>query len=152
VLLRELRDILQNLKKTKITNEFLGNLYGTSSQNISKRISNNSEATIKEAEIAQQALNVNIIFKANDPKNKVIKNSLIKQNDTTLLKRYENIGKRLDLIQDKNNIADSKMAKLLRISEEEFLEIKCGEMEIDTEILFKIKQNFEVSIDWLLWG
>ncbi|MBE7084251.1 MAG: helix-turn-helix transcriptional regulator [Clostridiales bacterium] len=152
MLLRELRDILQNLKKTKITNEFLGNLYGTSSQNISKRISNNSEATIKEAEIAQQALNVNIIFKANDPKNKVIKNSLIKQNDTTLLKRYENIGKRLDLIQDKNNIADSKMAKLLRISEEEFLEIKCGEMEIDTEILFKIKQNFEVSIDWLLWG
>lgn len=152
MLLRELRDTLQNLKKTKITNELLGSLFGTSSQNISKRINGNSEATVKEVETAQKELNVNIIYRADNKENQVIKNSLAKQNDTSLLEKYETIGERLDLIQDKNNISDSKMSKLLRISEEEYLEIKCGDLEIDTETLFKIKQNFEISIDWLLWG
>ena len=152
MLLRELRDTLQNLKKTKITNEILGSLFGTSSQNISKRINGNSEATVKEVETAQKELNVNIIYRADNKENQVIKNTLTKQKDTSLLEKYETIGERLDLIQDKNNISDSKMAKLLRISEEEYLEIKCGDLEIDTETLFKIKQNFEISIDWLLWG
>ena len=48
MLLRELRDNLQNLTKHKITNEYFANLFGTSPQNISKRIKNNSEATVRE--------------------------------------------------------------------------------------------------------
>ena len=47
----ELKDRLQILTPYKITNEYLGQLTGTTSQNISKKVKNKSEVTVKELEI-----------------------------------------------------------------------------------------------------
>lgn len=151
--LPELLSDLQKFTKEEISQTALGIAMGNlKRQTIYTRLNNNSEVTVTELLNAQKNFNVEIYTRTDDPDKNITKNSLIKQNDTSLLEKYETIGERLDLIQDKNNISDSKMSKLLRISEEEYLEIKCGDLEIDTETLFKIKQNFEISIDWLLWG
>lgn len=49
----ELKDRLQILTPYKVTNEYLGQLTGTTSQNISKKVKNKSEVTVKELEIFQ---------------------------------------------------------------------------------------------------
>ena len=50
----ELKDRLQNLTPKKVTNEYLGNLTGTTSQNISKKVKNKSEVTVKELALIEK--------------------------------------------------------------------------------------------------
>lgn len=151
MLLRGLRDNLQNLTKRKITNEYLGNLFGTTSQNISKRINQDSKVTVEELEIVQNDLGV-FIYQRIDESNKFIKNTLERQNDKTVASRVEGFGIRLTEIQDKHEYLDKDMAKLLKISEMDYIHLKCGDFPPDIEVVNKIKQYFEVSIDWLLYG
>lgn len=53
----ELKYRLQILTPYKVTNEYLGQLTGTTSQNISKKVKNKSEVTVKELEIFQNMFN-----------------------------------------------------------------------------------------------
>lgn len=152
MLLREFRDTLQNLTKRKITNEYLGNLYGTSPQNISKRIKNNSEVTISEIEIAQADCGVIIYSRLDDKNFSIINNTLERQNDVTIPQKVQLFGHRLAEIQDKHEYLDKDMAKLLHISEEEYIDIKLGDDKPDYKILIRLKQLFKISLDWLLFG
>ncbi len=152
MLLREFRDNLQNLTRRKITNEYLGSLFGTSSQNISKRIKNDSEVTVSEVEIAQADCGVVILSRSDDKNLNIISNTLERQNDTTIPQKVERFGHRLSELQDKHEYLDKDMAKLLRISEEEYIDLKCGDIELEFSMLVRLKQCFKVSIDWLLFG
>ena len=78
--------------------------------------------------------------------------TLYRHFDETIEEKLECIGDRLADIQDKNNFTDSKMAVLLDITEDYYLDIKNGKKKPDFEFLYAIKQNFKISIDWLLFG
>lgn len=79
-------------------------------------------------------------------------NSLNRQNDETVFDRASQLGKRLSEIQDKHNFLDSEMAKLLKISEKDYMKIKLGKLQPDLDVLNEIKRNFVVDIDWLIYG
>lgn len=79
-------------------------------------------------------------------------NTLERQNDTTVKERVSHLGERLGELQDKHEYLDKDMAKLLSISEEEYIDLKLDDKEPDFKILVRLKQCFKVSIDWLLFG
>ena len=64
----------------------------------------------------------------------------------------ESFGKRLSALQAKHNLLDREMAKLLDISERHYISVVTGKKEADISILNRIKQNFSVTIDYLLYG
>lgn len=53
--------------------------------------------------------------------------------------------------QEENNISDRNMAKKLGIFEYEYIDLKHGEIEPTFKILNRLKQSFNVSIDWLFF-
>ena len=79
-------------------------------------------------------------------------NTLERQNDTTVKERVSHFGERLGELQDKHEYLDKDMAKLLKISEEDYIDLKLGDIEPDLEVLNRLKQCFKVSIDYLLYG
>ena len=79
-------------------------------------------------------------------------NTLERQNDTTVKERVSHFGERLGELQDKHEYLDKDMAKLLKISEEDYIDLKLGDIEPELEVLNRLKQCFKVSIDYLLYG
>ena len=75
-----------------------------------------------------------------------------RQNDTTVKERVSHFGERLGDLQDQHEYLDKDMAKLLKISEEDYIDLKLGDTEPDLAILNRLKQCFKVSIDYLLYG
>lgn len=75
-----------------------------------------------------------------------------RQNDTTVKERLSHFGERLGDLQDQHEYLDKDMAKLLKISEEDYIDLKLGDIEPDLAILNRLKQCFKVSIDYLLYG
>ena len=79
-------------------------------------------------------------------------NSCARQNDETVFEKSESFGKRLSDIQEKYNFLDREMAKLLNITERHYVSIITGRKEPDIRIFNRIRQNFNVTIDYLLYG
>lgn len=75
-----------------------------------------------------------------------------RQNDTTVDEKSSQFGTRLAELQDKHNFLDREMAQLLKISEKDYIKLVVGEKQPDINILNRIKQNFKISIDYLLYG
>lgn len=152
MLLKDLRDTLQNLKNIKITNEEIANIISTSSQNISKRIKNKSEVTVSELEKIQDYFGVKLYIKADDAELIPTRNTLERQHDISIEAKFTEFGTRLTDLQDKNNLLDKEMANLMGIDEKRYMTIKLGNDFPTVEELNKIKENFIVSIDYLLYG
>lgn len=146
MLLREFRDILQNLTKRKITNEYLGNLFGTSSQNISKRIKGNSKVTVEEVEIAQNDLNVTVFIRAQ------------RNEKPYTLKQYANSfsikswGQNIQKLRAENNLTIDNFCKLTGIKESNLIAYINDDKEPIIDDLIKIKNYFNISIDELLFN
>ena len=68
------------------------------------------------------------------------------------LNTYSTIGERIASVRDKSNITNTQMATILNISESEFLDIATNKKLPDLNFLNTLKQNFKVSIDWVLYG
>lgn len=75
-----------------------------------------------------------------------------RQNDTSVYLKVSQFGKRLSELQSTHNLLDREMAKLLGISEYQYIAIITGRRNPDIDILNKIKQNFRISIEYLLYG
>lgn len=75
-----------------------------------------------------------------------------RQNDTKVLQKFSEFGKRLSELQAVHNFLDREMAKLLGISERQYIAIVTGRDTPSVDLLNKIKQNFKISIDYLLYG
>lgn len=141
----ELLEALQKLKQEyKINQMSIAGVLGLSRQTMSKRFQLGTQVTVKELQDIEQYYNVHL-YKSNS-------NTLDRQNDTTIPQKAERFGHRLAELQDKHEYLDKDMAKLLRISEVEYIDLKCGDVEPDYKTLIRLKQLFKISIDWLLFG
>lgn len=121
-------------------------------QTINTRIKNNSEVTVSELLNAQKYMNAPIFIRSDDKNLWHTVNTLERQNDTTIVEKAQKFGYRLSELQDKHEYLDKDMAKILKISEEEYIDLKMGDIPPNINILNRLKQCFKVSIDWLLYG
>ena len=80
------------------------------------------------------------------------KNSGGRCNDTEIGNKIYGFGKRLSNLQAKHNFLDREMATLLNISERTYVALVTGSKMPDLDVLNKLKQNFRISIDYLLYG
>lgn len=145
MLLREFRDTLQNLTKRKITNEYLGSLFGTSSQNISKRIKGSSKVTVEEVELAQKDLGVIVFARTN------INNSYTakKYTDNLSIKGW---GQNIQKLRAENNLTIDNFCKLTGIKEKDLIAYINDDKEPTVSDLIKIKNHFNIEIDDLLFN
>ena len=73
-------------------------------------------------------------------------------NDTNVNEKLSGFGKRLSNLQAKHNFLDREMAVLLNITERAYISLVTGNKMPDLSILNRLKQNFKVSVDYLLYG
>lgn len=141
----ELQADLQNLiPNHKITQMSIANVLNISRQTMNKRVKLNTEVTVSELETLERYFNVSLY--------PLPAYSGERQNDTTVDEKSAKFGLRLVELQEKHNFLDREMAQLLKISEKEYLKLALGKLKPDLDILNRIKQNFKVSIDYLLYG
>lgn len=140
----ELQEDLQKLTQQKISLSGIGKALNLTRSNMSKRAQNNSEVSVSELQKIEQFYGVSIY------KSKVCSGE--RQNDTSVDEKSSQFGKRLSELQAKHNFLDREMAQLLKISEKDYLKLVVGKIQPDLNILNRIKQNFKVSIDYLLYG
>ncbi len=133
-------------KRNNLSNTEIGNAINVERRAMSGRADRNSKFRHQEIKMLEEAYDIN--FKDIS----IQTNTLDRQNDTTIPEKIESFGIRLTELQDKHEYLDKDMAKLLRITEEEYIDIKLGDIEPDFNVLVRLKQCFKVSIDWLLFG
>ena len=81
-----------------------------------------------------------------------VNNTLSRCYDDKIDDKIDGIGNRLLELKHKNNMSDLKLAALLDISESELTSIITGKTPPDWRVIKNLKQNFQISIDWLLFG
>ena len=113
---------------------------------IFSRATRNSKMKQEEVDLVEKKFNVDLSSIV------ISNNSLKRQFDQKLSQKTENLGERINLLQEKNNLSDIQMAALLSISDKEYLSIKNSKTILSSQILFNLKQNFDISVDWLLFG
>ncbi len=60
------------------------------------------------------------------------------------------IGSRIDDIKNKNNLSNKQFAEILNITENELKDIIENKIKPNIDILKNLKNNFNISIDWLI--
>lgn len=149
----ELQQDLQNFTGEKISQTDLGIAMGNlKRQTVNTRIKNNSEVTVTELINAQAYYDAKLYVRTDNEDIQITENSGERQNDTQVEQKSSQFGKRLSELQAKHNFLDREMAKLLDINEKTYISIVVGKKQPDIAVLNRIKQNFKVSIDYLLYG
>lgn len=74
------------------------------------------------------------------------------QENCLIPQKILSFNNRLIFVQEKNDFLDRDMAKILGIYEEDYIDLKSGIREPSFKIINRIKQFFNISIDWLLYG
>ncbi len=59
------------------------------------------------------------------------------------------IGLRLKSLREENNISQKYLANILKIAPSNISKYESGNLEINSDVLFKISEYFNVSIDYL---
>ncbi len=80
------------------------------------------------------------------------KNSGKRHYDTSVESRLEGFGARLCELQSLHNFLDREMSVLLKITEAEYLELVANKQKPSLEVLNRLKENFKVDVDELLYG
>lgn len=141
----ELQTDLQNKINKKISRSKISEILGTSRQNLNTKFNNpKSEVSISDLQKIEKYYGITIYKSGN--------NSGERQNDTTVNEKSSQFGKRLSELQAKHNLLDREMATLLKISEIDYIKLVTGKLKPNLDILNRLKQNFKVSIDTLLYG
>lgn len=148
----EFQEGLQKLTNKKITQSDFARILNVGRANISDRIKRNSQVNTLEVEKIQNDLGINLYVRVDSADINISDNSGERQNDTSVDEKSSQFGKRLSELQAKHNFLDREMAQLLKISEKDYLKLVVGKIQPDLNILNRIKQNFKVSIDYLLYG
>ncbi len=133
-------------KRNNLSNTEIGKAINVERQAMSGRAERNSKFKPDEIKKIEQAFDVQLDSIS------IISNSGERISDDTVKDRTENFGKRLFKIQEKNDLTDRQMAKLLGIYEDEYVDLAYGGKEPNLRILNNIKSHFQVSIDYLLFG
>ena len=148
----ELQAVLQKLTDKKITQSDFARILNVGRANISDRNKRNSQVNTLELELIQNALNIKYYYKADD--NNILISSNTKERCFNPDKKINTIslGKRFIELQKRNNLTNIQMAGLLNISEKELDTITQGTTLPNLMVLDNLKQNFDISIDWILYG
>ena len=80
------------------------------------------------------------------------KNSLERHYDATVYKNLQSFGVRLSELQSKNNLSCREMSHLLMIEEKYYKEMLSSEKLPTLAVVNKLKENFQVDVDELLYG
>lgn len=93
-------------------------------------------------------------MKGDEPKFDIQKNTLkrLPQNPEKLRTEIKNWGKRLEFIRTQNKMTNNEFARLLNMKLERFLDICLNSKEPTIKELIGIKTNFDVQLDYLLFG
>lgn len=144
MLLREYKELVEEISHYKVTNTYIGKVLNTSSQNISKRIKNNSELTTTELSKLESAFGV-FHF---DEKEFNSTNSL-KRRPKNISAAFSTWGTRLEKVQIANSLTEKEMAEILNISQSLYGEILCNEANPSIDLIKSIVENFDVDLNWL---
>ena len=79
-------------------------------------------------------------------------NTMMQQDNTEIIKRTNSFYKRFNTLQAKNELSDYQLSKLTGISESRIERLGIGKTLPTFEELIILKSNFNVSLDWLLFG
>jgi transcriptional regulator with XRE-family HTH domain len=79
-------------------------------------------------------------------------NSLEKAENNDFINDYNKWGSRLSLLQDKNGLSNNDMADIMGVLETQYLTYLLSKKPPKVTELTKLKKNFDVDIDWLLYG
>lgn len=133
-------------KRNDITHTEIGEIIGLERRAAAARAKRNGKVKPGEVEKIEKYYDIDLNSIA------IVDNSGSRQNDTSLEDKIQNFGKRLSELQAQHNFLDREMATLLKISERDYLKIVTAKNLPNLDILMNIKRNFNVSIDYLLWG
>jgi transcriptional regulator with XRE-family HTH domain len=64
----------------------------------------------------------------------------------------EEVGKRIKEIRESNNLTQEQMAEILKVTTNAVRDYEKGNYGISKDVMLLIRQNFNVSIDYLLFG
>lgn len=141
-----LTKVVFSTKRNNISQAEIGEVIGVERRAMNGRADRNSKFKPDEIEKIQKYYNVDLNSIV------ILDNSGERQNDTTLEEKIKSFGKRVSELQAQHNFLDREMATLLKISEKDYLKLVTGKNLPNLDILMNIKRNFNVSIDYLLWG
>lgn len=133
-------------KRNNLSQAELGEKIGVERRAMNGRADRNSNFKPYEIEKIEHAYDVDLSSVS------ITENSGERQNDTSIPSRAAEFGYRLGDLQDKHGYLDKDMAKILHISEDDYIDIKCGDIEPDVQVLHRLKQCFKICIDDLLYG
>lgn len=133
-------------KRNDITHVEIGKCINLEKGAITARAKRNGKFKPEEVKKIEQQFNVELNSVS------IINNTGNPIKDDSIQERSENFGKRLYVIQEKNNLSDRQMAKLLGIYEDEYIDLAYGDKAPNLRVLNNIKSHFQVSIDYLLYG
>lgn len=64
----------------------------------------------------------------------------------------EEVGKRIKEIRESNNLTQEQMAEILKVTTNAVRDYEKGNYGISKDVMLLLRQNFNVSIDYLLFG
>ena len=137
-------DTLHNLTQARITKADLARALGVDPSALRRK--EIAGIILKPNEIAK----IETYFRVNLHKPQYYSGE--RQNDTAVDEKSSQFGLRLSELQAQHNFLDREMAQLLKISEKDYGRLIVNKIQPDLDILNRIKQNFKVSIDYLLYG
>ncbi len=139
------RLVLQT-KRNDITHVEIGKCINLSKGAVTARAKRNTNMKQSEVTAVEKYFNVNL-------SGILIKEySFERKNDASIKNELNNFGQRLNSLQVKTNLSDEEISKILNLEEDEYLEYKTGDRKPNLKIINEIKQNFDISADWLLYG
>lgn len=108
--------------------------------------------SIELAVLLNKIFNVNINWFLNGKGEMFLyqKNSLKKEHSAND-EKIKSWGRRLQRIQTVNKMTDEEFAKIIDVSQSRLIDLCLNSKNPRAEELFKIKENFDVSLDWLLF-
>lgn len=106
----------------------------------------------KLAQIVQKHnLNLNFIFFGEKPIF-MHKHTNLRNINPSYIENFKKCGHRIIQIQEKNDLTNKEMAKIMGVSEGTYMKICAGNDTPNEKELNKIKENFDVDMDWLMYG
>ena len=82
----------------------------------------------------------------------VIENTFEIKNDLSVTEKTEDFTNKLAQIPKSTSLNDNDFSKFIGLTVDEYREYKTGDRIPNLKFLNEIKQHFNISVDWLLYG
>lgn len=141
-------------KKLNMTVDELSQNVGVKSRTIGGYEREEREPSIEYMSklISRYSLNTNWLINGSGKLFLTPSNTLKKINNYKVKDNFAKCGNRIIKIQEKNDLTNKEMAKIMGISEGTYMKICAGNDTPNEKELNKLKENFDVDMDWLMYG